>query len=148
MLLGCGFAGELFHKAILHSGCLQMSGCREEQNIVSGYEFTKALGARKCSVNTFAQYSAAQLLAAQNKVVKEKTWGLFPFQPVIDGDLLHDCAYKLILQGSSKKVPVLIGYTREEETFFWKIEPKVYWCKTEEDMKEKVGSISWVHHLS
>ena len=83
----------------------------------------------------------AKLLAAQTYLFEKWPIGYMPFAPVIDGELLKGYGPDLIKEGVAKGVPVMIGYTKDEEQLLSAVRSGEYTCKNLVDVKKRVSTI-------
>lgn len=133
-LLATPAARGLFKRAIIQSGGGVSAGAPEDLST-----FTKAVAERLGIEPTAASLGSVnpdQLLAAQDAIGLElamdprpERWGaslirggfgIMPVFPAIDGELLTDLPERLIAQGSSDQVPLLIG-TNADEFNLWSV---------------------------
>jgi para-nitrobenzyl esterase len=125
-LLVSPHAKGLFHRAILQSGVGACVLTREQGDRLNT-EFASVLGLQRCAVDSLAAFDGAALLAGQNALLKQKSRivGLMAFQPLVDGDILPGHPLELTRQGKTNAgVDVIIGWTRDEYSFFAKVRPQ------------------------
>jgi len=108
-LLAMPSAKDLFHKAIMESGTLLRGVPREQGNKVAE-AFLGKLGLKPNQVDQLQSMPMDQLIAA--------TKGPFNFSPVVDGKTLPRDPFDPGAPDVSGDVPILLGSTETEMTFF------------------------------
>ncbi len=118
-LLGCPRARGLFDRAICQSGgahhCSSREGAaRMAHALLRALDLTPASAERLCELPIDALVDA-QLRAAASVPAP---WGLLPWQPAVDGDLLPEVPQAAIAGGSARGIPLLLGTNRDEYNLF------------------------------
>ena len=114
VLLGTPQAEGLFHKAIVQSGAVVVA--TEEQAARVADEFLGNVGVETADALRAAPLDA--VLAAQAEALRPKPGTQLPFRPTVDGAVLPRHPLDTIAEGSSARIPLLIGTNRDEWKFF------------------------------
>ena len=123
-LLSVPAASGLFHRAIVESG--PPYTCTGEVAADRAERLAELLGVA-CTREGLSSVSADRLVAAGNEFA-ETAGGVdagLLLTPVVDGGLLTSAPAEAVSAGSAAAVPLLIGTTRDESTFFALGSPKV-----------------------
>ena len=83
--------------------------------------FLDKLGIAPADVDRLPDAPIAAILAASQEVFDEvpvRNPGTLAFVPIVDGELLHDYPVKSAQQGSTQRVPLIIGTNRHEAALF------------------------------
>ena len=116
-LLAMPAAQGLFQRAILESGASSSVLLTREQATGITQTVLKKLDLQASQGLALTEAPAEMLLAVQDEVDRE--WrGLEAFAPVIDGVTLPKHPLRLIAEGASPAVPLLIGSNRDEWRLF------------------------------
>lgn len=120
-LLASPHAKGLFHKAILQSGAAHTYSSIDKANDVA-QEFVKSAKELGFSLAQLNSISATELLSIQQHFLARgevyQKFGILPFTPVVDGDLLPIEPYEAIRQGCAKDIAILSGSNTDEWTLF------------------------------
>ena len=122
------YAGKLFHGAICQSGSAQVGICKQDAAWLAE-DVAKTLEVPSCSIASLQNVSAAALLATQTEVVRANRCGPMPFQPCVDGELLSDRIVQRWKDGAAKDLNMMIGYTRDEDLYFFKMKKRILAAK-------------------
>jgi len=125
-LLGTSAAGELFHRAIVQSGPAATGSTRWGARQAG--RLAELLGLREISRAALEKTAPDELVSATQRLGREfASEGELPlpFLPVTDGPLLSRPPEQAVAAGSASSVPLLIGTTRDECTFFTLANPRV-----------------------
>lgn len=124
LLLGMPNAQGLFHRAIIESGAIlrvrsPRDGHQEAELVMH------ELGLRANQVRALQQIPAEQLLAAYLAIEprldpEERIVGLTQNTPILDGHYIPAHPFEPGAPTMSADVPVIVGYNRTEETFYWR----------------------------
>ena len=120
-LLACAAANRLFHKAILQSGAGHTYSSTEKANKVAA-EFVNSANQLGFTLKQFPSLSSAELLKIQGHFLARpevyQQFGILPFTPVIENQLLPLPPHEAIAQGSAKDITIMAGTNTDEWTFF------------------------------
>jgi para-nitrobenzyl esterase len=120
-LLASGAANTLFHKAILQSGAGHTYSSIEKANKVAA-EFVNSANQLGFTLQQFPSLSSAELLKIQAHFLARpevfQQFGILPFTPVIENQLLPLPPHEAIAQGSAKDIIIIAGTNTDEWTFF------------------------------
>jgi para-nitrobenzyl esterase len=120
-LLASPLAKSLFHKVILQSGASHTYSSVEKANHVAK-EFIKSASARGYVIEDLPKMTTQELLDVQQHFLNRpdiyQQFGMLPFSPVVDGDLLPLPPYEAIKQGSARHIQIISGSNTDEWTLF------------------------------
>ncbi|MGV8881980.1 MAG: carboxylesterase/lipase family protein [Rhodoglobus sp.] len=120
-LLGTPRAQGLFTRAIMQSGTAERARSVEDSIEVTA-QFLSAVGLTEDDAASLVELPTADLLAAQAVVGAQhaqRVIGLpLPFQPTIDGHVLHRSPLEAIAAGVGSQVELLVGTNLNEASFF------------------------------
>jgi para-nitrobenzyl esterase len=120
-LLASAAANGLFHKAILQSGAGHTYSSIEKANKVAT-EFVNSAEQLGFSLAQLPNLSREELLTIQAHFLSRpeiyQQFGILPFTPVVENQLLPLPPYDAIAQGSAKHIILLAGTNTDEWTFF------------------------------
>ena len=120
-LLASSAANELFHKAILQSGAGHTFSSIEKANNVAA-EFVNSANQLGFMLEQFPSLSTVELLKIQGHFLARpevyQQFGILPFTPVIENQLLPLPPHEAIAQGSAKDIAIIAGTNTDEWTFF------------------------------
>lgn len=126
-LLGTRRAQGLFSRAIMQSGTAERARSIDDSIEVTA-QFLAAAGLAEKDAASLLELSTAEILAAQAIVGSqhaERIVGLpLPFQPTIDGHILHRNPLEAIADGVGSNVDLLAGTNLNEASFFTLHSPK------------------------
>jgi para-nitrobenzyl esterase len=111
-LLAVPAAEGLFHRAIIASGNAAATYSRERAE-----EFARLFVGHLGGAARLRTAPVEQLLEAQQAAAAEFP-SLIPFRPVIDGGFLPAQPIDRIKTGATRKIPILVGHTRDEYRYF------------------------------
>jgi para-nitrobenzyl esterase len=124
-LLATSAPHRLFQRAIIQSGAALAHGQSSAAQVAE--LLAAELGLGQLSRETLVSLPASELLRAQIAIgPKFETLGL-PFQPVIDGGVLHEHPATAIAGGSAAGIDLLVGTNRDE----WRL-----WLFTDPSLRE------------
>ena len=125
-LLALPAARGLFHKAIAQSGAGAWVSTRERAAMIAQRTFER-LEVRPGDIEALQALPAAALLAANPDLSDEATGGVaaLPWQPVIDGHVLHESPLDAVAGGSASGVRLLTGTNQHEITLFQVLDPSL-----------------------
>lgn len=136
-LLASPRAKGLFHKAILQSGAGHTYSSKDKANHVA-QEVINSANALGYSLKEFNEMTTDELLSVQEHFLKRpdvyQKFGMLPFTPVIDNELLLAAPHDAIKQGSAKDITIIAGSNTDEWTFFASM------------INQKISSSSMLHH--
>ncbi len=112
-LLAMPAARGLFHRAILQSGAAVLSPPTREDMTAAARTVLADLGV---TVDELASVPEARILAAQEKLSREK--GLGAFAPYVDGVTVPEQPIAAVRAGAIAGIPLLLGSNRDEWTLF------------------------------
>jgi para-nitrobenzyl esterase len=145
-LLAMPEAQGLFRKAILQSAPAHVGYDREKSARVARAVLDE-LGIAPSEGERAAEAPYAAVVKAQLRVLADsrdgqdtRKLGRMPFQPCVDGSLLHERPIAAVRAGSAKGVPVLTGTTREEWKLFTAMHPGIRLLNTPALQKRLVKS--------
>ena len=115
-LLGVPEAAALFHRAIIESGSGQTVFAKPAADAI-GEMFLHATGLPRSQVQELLRLTPAQLLAAQDVVLKDSPVK-FPFRPLIDGSCMPLRPVHAVAEGAARGKALLLGSNRDESTLF------------------------------
>ncbi|MDQ8729751.1 carboxylesterase/lipase family protein [Bradyrhizobium sp. LHD-71] len=116
VLLAMPQAQGLFHKAIIQSASSLIRMATPEQATAAARGLLDELGGER-SLDRLGEASAADLLAARQRSIA-KAGGMDNFRPVVDGRSLPSHPFDPAAPGLAQNIPLLIGVTDTEQTFF------------------------------
>lgn len=120
-LLASPQANTLFHKAILQSGAGHAYSSVDKANSLAA-EFVKYAMQLGYSLPDFATMDIAGLMKIQAFFLAQpeiyKKFGILPFTPVIDGELLPEPPHLAIANGAAKEIIIMAGTNTDEWAFF------------------------------
>jgi para-nitrobenzyl esterase len=120
-LLASPVANTLFHKAILQSGAGHTYSSIEKANMVAS-EFVNSANQLGFAIEQFPVLSIEALLSIQAHFLARpdvyKKFGILPFTPVIENELLPLPPHEAITKGRAKHIIILAGTNADEWTFF------------------------------
>ena len=131
MSIGCLMAMPtakgLFHKAILESGAGGTVIAMENANGMAG-NFLKTIGFESNDVTALRALTPAQLLEAEMELRKQaarvgEAMMVTVTVPVVDGEVIPDVPNQVIIKGSAKDIPVIVGTNLEEWRLFGLMQP-------------------------
>jgi para-nitrobenzyl esterase len=111
----------LFHKAILQSGAAHTYSSIEKANEVAA-KFVNSANQLGFTLEQFPNLQIEELLTIQAHFLAQpevyQQFGILPFTPVIEGQILLLSPHDAIAQGSAKKITLIVGTNTDEWTFF------------------------------
>lgn len=118
-LLGSPLARGLFRRAICQSGAAHHvssrdGAARSAHALLGALGLTSAQAERLCDVPLDALVDA-QIRAAASAPTP---WGLLPWQPAVDDEVLPAPPLEAIAAGSARGIPLLLGTNRDEYNLF------------------------------
>lgn len=120
-LLASPQANKLFHKAILQSGAAHSYSSIEKANRVAK-EFIYSANSLGFSIEDFPSMATSELLNVQKQFLNRpevyKQFGILPFCPVVDGELIPQPPFEAIKKGCANHIPILSGSNTDEWTLF------------------------------
>ncbi len=116
VLMAMPQAQGLFHKAIIQSASSLIRMATPEQATAAAKGLLEELGGEQ-ALDRLGDISAADLLAARQRAIA-KAGGVDNFRPVVDGKSLPEHPFHPVAPDPSRNVPLLIGSTDTEQTFF------------------------------
>lgn len=120
-LLASSEAHRLFHKAILQSGAGHTYSSIEKANNVAS-EFVKSANQLGFTLEQLPSLSSEKLLEIQTHFLARpeiyQQFGILPFTPVIEEQLLPLPPHDAIAKGSAKNIAIIAGTNTDEWTFF------------------------------
>ena len=119
-LLATTAANGLFASAIAQSSPATSVYDRARARRVAEHVLEK-LGLGQSEADKLADIPIAAIVAASKEVFDEvplRTPGTLAFVPIVDGDLLSDYPVKLVREGRSYPVPLIIGTNKHEAALF------------------------------
>lgn len=120
-LLASPQAKGLFHKAILQSGASHTYSSIDKANRVAK-EFVNSANALGFALDDFPLMTTQEILNVQQHFLKRadvyQKFGILPFSPVVDKELLLLPPHEAIKKGSAKDIPLLAGTNTDEWTLF------------------------------
>jgi para-nitrobenzyl esterase len=120
-LLASPQAKGLFHKAILQSGASHTYSSVEKANNVAK-EFVNSANSLGFTMEDLPLMSTQDILSVQQHFLKRpeiyQQFGVLPFSPVVEEDLLPLPPHEAIKQGSAKDIVLLSGTNTDEWTLF------------------------------
>jgi carboxylesterase type B len=129
-----GEAGRgLFRRAILQSMPLGFRARSIEESRENTERYFKALGVS--TLQQARQLSTDQVLAPLGQLAQESSrWGLFvpPFAPVLDGHMIKHQVLDALAEGRGADVDLMLGWTREEDAFFYAPDPAMRTASVEQ----------------
>lgn len=139
-LLGVPAARGLFRRAIAQSGASHNFHTRESAT-QAAETFLETLGVSPGdAAGQLPQIPASKLLDIQRQIFfrLSSTFGLLPFQPLVDDDVLPAPALDAIRAGNAEGVDVLVGSTCDEWKLFGMFDPDARTADAE-TIVEKLG---------
>lgn len=121
-LLAMPAARGLFHRAVIQSGP-RLRAHPVAQATEVAKEVLAELGLTGADVDALAEVPVERLIAAQRAVIRHHGVGFRGFGPVLDGTTLPIHPGDALVSGQAADVPILIGTTRDEATFFLSRDP-------------------------
>jgi para-nitrobenzyl esterase len=126
-LLASSVANTLFHKAILQSGAGHTYSSVEKANKVAA-EFINSANQLGFTLDQFPSLSSDALLSIQGHFLARpdvyQKFGILPFTPVIENQLLPLPPHEAIAKGRAKHIIILAGTNTDEWTFFAALLPQ------------------------
>lgn len=122
ILMAMPAAQGLFHRAIVQSSSSGFHVQEPEESALATHQLLQQLGVAEGDFATLQTLPAAQLLSAMQAVVLANR-GQDHYRPVIDGRTLTRHPFYPQAPEMSAHIPMLIGYTRTEATFFLAADP-------------------------
>jgi para-nitrobenzyl esterase len=118
-LLGSPLARGLFRRAICQSGAAHHVSSRDGAARMA-HALLRALGLSSAQAERLCDVPLAALLDAQIRAAASvpAPWGLLPWQPAQDDDLLPNAPLDAIAAGSARGVSLLVGTNRDEYNLF------------------------------
>jgi para-nitrobenzyl esterase len=120
-LLASPVANTLFHKAILQSGAGHTYSSVEKANKVAA-EFINSANQLGFTLDQLPSLSSDALLRIQAHFLARpdvyQKFGILPFTPVIENQLLPKPPHEAIAQGKAKHIILMAGTNTDEWTFF------------------------------
>jgi para-nitrobenzyl esterase len=120
-LLASPKAKTLFHKAILQSGAGHTYSSIEKANLVAA-EFVQCAERLGYSLANFETLSIEELIKIQAVFLAQaqtyEKFGVLPFTPVIDGELLPEPPHQAIAKGCATDKIIMAGTNTNEWAFF------------------------------
>lgn len=119
-MVGLERARGLFRRAILQSPPVGEAGRSIEESERTTARYFGKLGVR--NIHEARQLTADELLAPVGELTRETgDWGLFmpPFSRVVDNRTIHKQIVEALADGAGADIDILIGWTREEHSFFF-----------------------------
>ncbi|MFT6692626.1 MAG: para-nitrobenzyl esterase, partial [Colwellia sp.] len=120
-LLASPAAKGLFHKAILQSGASHTYSSVDKANNVAK-EFINSANALGFTTKDLTSMSTNDILSVQQHFLKRpdiyKKFGILPFSPVVEKDLLPLPPHDAIKKGCAKDIVLLAGTNTDEWTLF------------------------------
>ncbi|MDB6130248.1 MAG: hypothetical protein JWM04_1355 [Verrucomicrobiales bacterium] len=110
----------LFTRAIIESGALLCLPTRDDGTELTELLMTE-LGLKRDQIRELQNVPVTRLLAANAEVIKKipsKIIGSMPNSPVVDGTAIPHNPWDPVAPSLSASVPLLVGWTRTEETGF------------------------------
>jgi para-nitrobenzyl esterase len=125
MSIGCLLASPqakpLFHKAILQSGAGHTYCSIEKANLIAA-DFLQCAQQLDYSLADFSTLGVEELMKIQAYfLAKPETYhkfGILPFTPVIDGELLPTAPHHGVANGCAKDKVIIVGTNTDEWAFF------------------------------
>jgi para-nitrobenzyl esterase len=116
-LLALPAAKGLFHKAICESGGASSVHTTDKAKAIAGL-LLDSLGLKNDDIEGMRAMPFQKIMAAQvflpQKISRAGIGAAMSFQPVLDGKIMPDMPLKLIANGSSKSIPILVGSNMDE----------------------------------
>jgi|TARA_B110000091_G_scaffold41352_1_gene44802 para-nitrobenzyl esterase len=120
-LLASPKAKGLFHKAILQSGASHTYSSIEKANNIAK-EFINSANILGFTLKDLPTMTTEEILKVQTHFLTRpdiyQQFGMLPFCPVIEKELLPLPPHQAIKQGSATGIPILAGTNNDEWTFF------------------------------
>jgi para-nitrobenzyl esterase len=120
-LLASPVANTLFHKAILQSGAGHTYSSVEKANKVAA-EFINSANQLGFTLDQLSSLSSDALLSIQAHFLARpdvyQKFGILPFTPVIENQLLPLPPHEAIAKGKAKHIIIMAGTNTDEWTFF------------------------------
>jgi para-nitrobenzyl esterase len=120
-LLASPVANTLFHKAILQSGAGHTYSSVEKANKVAA-EFINSANQLGFTLDQLPSLSSDALLSIQAHFLARpdvyQKFGILPFTPVIERQLLPQPPHEAIAQGKAKHITLMAGTNTDEWTYF------------------------------
>jgi para-nitrobenzyl esterase len=120
-LLASPMANKLFHKAILQSGAGHTYSSVEKANNVA-VEFVNSANQLGYTLEQFPRLTIEALLNVQAHFLARsdvyQKFGILPFTPVIENQLLPLPPHEAIAKGKAKHIIIMAGTNTDEWTFF------------------------------
>jgi para-nitrobenzyl esterase len=118
-LLGSPLAGGLFRRAICQSGAAHHVSSRESAARMA-HALLAALGLTSAGAERLCELPLEAIVDAQLRAATSvpAPWGLLPWQPALDDELLPRPPLEAIAAGSARGVALLIGTNRDEYNLF------------------------------
>lgn len=116
VLMAMPEAQGLFHKAIIQSASSLIRMATPDQATAAARRLLDELGGER-AIDKLGEIPAADLLAARQRSIV-KAGGVDNFRPVVDGKALPLHPFDPAAPSQSKTIPLLIGVTDTEQTFF------------------------------
>jgi len=120
-MLASPAANGLFHKAILQSGAGHTYSSIEKANKVAA-EFVNSANQLGFTLDQLPRLSSEELLTIQAHFLSRpeiyQQFGILPFTPVVENQLLPLPPHEAIAQGSAKQIILMAGTNTDEWAFF------------------------------
>ena len=120
-LLASPVANKLFHKAILQSGAGHTYSSVEKANKVAD-EFINSANQLGFTLEQLPSLNSDALLSIQAHFLARpdvyQKFGILPFTPVIESQLLPQPPHEAIAQGKAKHITLMAGTNTDEWTYF------------------------------
>ncbi|MFT5529286.1 MAG: para-nitrobenzyl esterase [Alteromonadaceae bacterium] len=120
-LLAMPSAKGLFHKAILQSGAGHTYLTKDKANQVA-LAFIESAEALGFSTEQLLSISSDDILNIQKHLLARpeiyRDFGILPFRPVVDGEILPLPPHQAIAEGAAKEIIIIAGSNTEEWTLF------------------------------
>jgi para-nitrobenzyl esterase len=141
-LLAMPSAKGLFHRATIESGKAIQVASREAANRNAEQLLIK-LGIRKTDVHAIQKLPVERVMAAYMAVVREAKGvdqSVSGFAPTVDGTILPQHPFYPAASPVSADVPVMIGFTRTEQTLFSLEDPSAF-SLDEKGVRIRIGAL-------
>jgi para-nitrobenzyl esterase len=115
ILLTIPTARNLFHKVIIESGAANPKFFEATQARKGGEEFLSKLRIEKDNIDVLREVPLKKIMRVQKKIAgtlldeKEN-----PFRPFVDEIIIPEQPLEIIRKGNASKVPLIIGYNKDE----------------------------------
>jgi para-nitrobenzyl esterase len=120
-LLASAATNGLFHKAILQSGAAHTYSSIEKANKVAA-EYVNSANQLGFTLDQLPSLSSEELLTIQAHFLSRpeiyQKFGILPFTPVVENQLLPLPPHEAIAQGSAKQIILMAGTNTDEWAFF------------------------------